>query len=303
MSVLKIDHIYKSFRNVDAVQDLSLDLEPNVIFGFLGPNGAGKTTTIRMIMDIIKPDRGSIFINDQPNTLQMREKVGYLPEERGLYRKMKISELLVFMAELKGLSASQSKPKIEYWLERLELLDWIDKKVEELSRGMQQKLQFISTIMHEPDLIILDEPFTGLDPVNSDLIKQIMFEQKQRGATIIFSTHLMEQVEQLCDSICLINKGRIVLGGNIRDVKKEFRKNIIRMEFEGDATFIKNQELIERYTDHGTHYEIHPKESAPIQQILQAAAQEVMISKFELMEPSLHNIFIDVVTQKERNGS
>lgn len=301
MSVLKIDHIYKSFRNTDAVQDLSLELSDNVIFGFLGPNGAGKTTTIRMIMDIIKPDRGDILINDKPNSIKTRETVGYLPEERGLYRKMKISDLLTFLGELKGLKPSQSRPKIKYWLERFELLDRIDKKVEELSRGMQQKLQFISTILHEPDLIILDEPFTGLDPVNSDLMKEIMIEQKQRGATIIFSTHLMEQVEQLCDSICLINKGSVVLNGDIRDIKKKFRKNAIRMEFEGAATFLQNEEFIESYVDQGAYYEIRPSESATIQQILQIAAQEVMITKFELMEPSLHSIFIDVVTQKERN--
>jgi ABC-2 type transport system ATP-binding protein len=301
VSVLKIDRICKSFRTIDAVQNLSLELDENIIFGFLGPNGAGKTTTIRMIMDIIKPDSGSIFIKDKPNTIKTRETVGYLPEERGLYRKMKVGDLLSFMGELKGLKPSQSKPKIKYWLERFELLDWIDKKVEELSRGMQQKLQFISTILHEPDLIILDEPFTGLDPVNSDLIREIMIEQKKRGATIIFSTHLMEQVEQLCDSICLINKGAVVLNGDIRDIKKEFRKNTIRMEFEGDATFLENKELIESYVDHGTYYEILPVESAPIQNILQIAAQEVIIFRFELMEPSLHNIFVDVVTKKERN--
>ncbi len=301
MSVLKIDHIYKSFRNIDAVQDLSLELNENVIFGFLGPNGAGKTTTIRMIMDIIKPDQGDILINDKPNSIKTRETVGYLPEERGLYRKMKISDLLTFMGELKGLKPAQSKPKIKYWLERFELSDRIDKKIEELSRGMQQKLQFISTILHEPDLIILDEPFTGLDPMNSDLMKEIMIEQKQRGATIIFSTHLMEQVEQLCDSICLINKGSVVLNGDIRDIKKIFRKNAIRMEFEGAATFLQNKELIESYEDLGAYYEIRPNKSATIQQILQIATQEATITKFELMEPSLHSIFIDVVTQKERN--
>lgn len=301
MSILTVDHVYKSFDSVRAVHDLSLELPSGVIFGLLGPNGAGKTTTIRMIMDIIIPDRGKIYLMGKPNSQQLRDQVGYLPEERGLYRKMKIGQLLKFLAEMKGMSFSHSKDKINFWLERFELVDWIDKKVEELSRGMQQKLQFIATIIHEPKLIILDEPFTGLDPMNTELIKDIMIEQKNSGATIIFSTHLMEQVEKLCDSICLINEGKSVLSGNLRQIKKNFSKNVIRLEFEGTADFLNNQQLIKSFSEHDNFVEIHPAPQTTIQQILQAAVQQVTISRFEIMEPSLHEIFIETVTNKKRN--
>lgn len=299
MTTLTIEHVYKSFEDVQAVQDLNLELSDGIIYGLLGPNGAGKTTTIRMIMDIIKPDRGRILLMGQPNSLQLRDEIGYLPEERGLYRKMKVGEQLAFLAEMKGLKSSFAKDRIQSWLERFELMDWISKKVEELSRGMQQKLQFIATIIHEPKLIILDEPFTGLDPVNTELIKNIMIEQKERGATIIFSTHLMEQVEKLCESICLINEGKTVLRGELKQIKKNFSKNTIRLEFEGEAKFLYDPKLVRSFKQENTHVEIQPAEHVTIQQILQTACQEVMVSRFEVMEPSLHEIFIETVTNKK----
>lgn len=299
MSILTIDHVYKSFNDVHAVQDLNLELPEGEIFGLLGPNGAGKTTTIRMIMDIIIPDKGKIFINGKPNTQKQLDRVGYLPEERGLYRKMKVGEQLSFLAEMKRLKPSQSKDKIKMWLKRFELADWMNKKVEELSRGMQQKLQFIATVIHEPQLIILDEPFSGLDPVNTELIKDIMLEQKGTGATIIFSTHMMEQVEKLCDSICLINYGKAVLSGELRQIKKNFGKNSIRIEYDGEAKFLNNKKLIKNFKDHGNFVEVHPAEKVTIKQVLQEAIKEVEISKFEIMEPSLHEIFIETVTKKE----
>ena len=300
MSILTLDHVYKSFNSVHAVNDLSLDLPPGIIFGLLGPNGAGKTTTIRMIMDIIIPDKGKIIIMDQLNSQKMRDQVGYLPEERGLYRKMKVGELLTFLAELKELKPSQSKKKIDYWLERFELSDWKDKKAEELSRGMQQKVQFISTIIHEPNLIILDEPFTGLDPINAELVKNVMLEQKERDATIIFSTHLMDQVEKLCDSICLINEGKSVLSGELKSIKKNFRRNSIRMEFDGDAKLLNDTRLVQKFKQNDNYTEIYPAENTSIQDILQVAIREVEISKFEVMEPSLHEIFIETVTKKKK---
>ncbi len=300
MSILTLDHVYKSFNSVHAVNDLTLDLPPGIIFGLLGPNGAGKTTTIRMIMDIIIPDKGKIFIMDELNSQKMRDQVGYLPEERGLYRKMKVGELLTFLAELKELRPAQSKKRIDYWLERFELSDWKDKKAEELSRGMQQKIQFISTILHEPNLIILDEPFTGLDPINAELVKNVMLEQKKRGATIIFSTHLMDQVEKLCDSICLINEGKSVLSGKLKTIKKNFRRNSIRMEFNGDAKFLNDTKLVQKFKQNDIYTEIYPAENTSIQDILQAAIREVEISKFEVMEPSLHEIFIETVTKKKK---
>ena len=298
MSILTIDHVYKSFKTVHAVQDLSLELPAGVIFGLLGPNGAGKTTTIRMIMDIIVPDKGKISINGKPNNQKQLDRVGYLPEERGLYRKMKVGELLSFLAEMKGIKPSQSNDRIKMWLTRFELIDRINKKVEELSKGMQQKIQFIATVIHKPKLIILDEPFTGLDPVNTELIKNVMLEQKENGATIIFSTHLMDQVEKLCDSICLINEGKAVLNGELKQVKKNFGRNSILMQYEGDARFLNDRTLVKSFVDHDNFVEIYPAEKVTIKQILQEALKEVEVSKFEIMEPSLHEIFIETVTKK-----
>jgi len=299
VSVLKIEHVFKSYEDVHAVQDLTLELAAGTIYGLLGPNGAGKTTTIRMIMNIIMPDKGSIHILDQPISQKTLDQVGYLPEERGLYRKMKVSDQLSLLAELKGIKRLHSKEKIRKWLERFDLLDWSNKKIEELSKGMQQKVQFIATILHEPRLIILDEPFTGLDPLNTDLIKNIMLEQKTNGTTIIFSTHMMEQVEKLCDSICLIDKGKAVLQGNIKQIKKTFGKNIIRMEYEGASDFLKNNKLIKDYKLVDHLVEIEPAEGVSSQQILQQAITAVNVIRFEMMEPSLHDIFIETVTKKE----
>lgn len=300
VSILTIDHIYKSFKDIHAVQDLSLELPPGVIFGLLGPNGAGKTTTIRMIMDIIIPDRGKILINGKSNSREQLDQVGYLPEERGLYRKMKIGELLSFFAELKGMKHAQSRSQIKSWLERFELSDRINKKAEELSKGNQQKLQFIATIIHQPRLIILDEPFAGLDPLNVELIKEIMLEQQRNGATIIFSTHMMEQVEKLCDSICLINEGKAVLSGELKQIKRRFGRNSIRMEYEGEAKFLKDQELVQKFDYHDGFVEIYPAEKVTIKPILEQAIKEVDVSRFEIMEPSLHEIFIETVSKKEK---
>ncbi len=299
MGILTLEHVNKSFNNLKAVQDINLALPPGIIFGILGPNGAGKTTTIRMIMNIIIPDEGKILIMDQPNSQKLRDQVGYLPEERGLYRKMKIQEQLLFLAEMKGIKASDARKRIEYWLKRFDLSEWGDKKVEELSRGMQQKIQFIATVIHEPKLIILDEPFTGLDPVNTELIKNVMLEQKERGATIIFSTHLMDQVEKLCDSICLINKGRTVLQGEIKGIKKNFRKNSVRMEYEGDAKFLDDSSLVQRVKKVDQFTEIIPANNKSAKDVLLKALEQVEIIRFEVMEPSLHEIFIQTVTKKE----
>ena len=303
VSILTLEHVYKSFNDVHAVQNLNLDLPPGSIFGLLGPNGAGKTTTIRMIMDIIIPDKGRILLMDKPNSQLLRDKVGYLPEERGLYRKMKVSEQLTFLAEMKELKRSQSKELIKYWLDRFELSEWADKKMEELSRGMQQKIQFIATIIHKPNLIILDEPFTGLDPVNTELIKEVMLEQKEKGSTIIFSTHLMDQVEKLCDSICLINEGKAVLDGNIKSIKKNFRRNSLRMEYEGDAKFLTNLNLVQKFKEVDKSTEIYPANGIKIQDILKAALLEVDVTKFEVMEPSLNEIFIETVSKKRKEDT
>ncbi|MBN1153451.1 ATP-binding cassette domain-containing protein [candidate division KSB1 bacterium] len=303
MSTLRIEHVYKSFDDISAVHDLNLELHAGTIFGLLGPNGAGKTTTIRMIMNIIIPDQGNIVFTDKFDNQANRDQIGYLPEERGLYKKMKIRNLLTFLAEIKGVKPSASKARIDYWLKRFDLIDWIDKKIEELSRGMQQKVQFIATILHEPRLIILDEPFTGLDPVNTDLIKSVILECKQRGDTIIFSTHLMDQVEKLCDSICLINQGKAVLKGNLKDIKKNFRKNNLAVQFDGAEPDLNDIKYIKSYKKVHDHFEITPSEQANIQDILKQLIERTSINRFEIVEPSLHDIFVETVTHIKKGDN
>ncbi len=295
MTNLTLSHVHKSYGEVHAVNDLSLKVEQGQIFGLLGPNGAGKTTTIRMIMDIIKPDQGSIQILGRENSVELRNQVGYLPEERGLYKKMTVQEVILFFAEIKGLARSIAAERIDPWLEKLDLLEWKTKKVEELSRGMQQKLQFICTVLHQPRLIILDEPFTGLDPVNTNAIKDIILDLKKNGATIIFSTHLMEQVEKLCESICLIDKGRSVLQGTLSEVKGQFGKNRIKIRYTGGADFLVDKRLVESHDDYGNYVEIRPAAGVKPQDILARAIQEATIEQFEIAEPSLNEIFINAV--------
>ncbi len=295
MAVLTLEKVSKSFGDFTAVQELSIEIQPGQIYGLLGPNGAGKTTTIRMIMGIIMPDEGQVRIFDQPNSMKVLRRVGYLPEERGLYQKMKCGDVLKFFGELKGLRKTDLSSLIPHWLELFELSDWRDKKVESLSRGMQQKLQFITTILHKPDLIILDEPFTGLDPINTGLVKDVILKLREEGATIIFSTHLMEQVEKLCDSICLINKGRSVLSGDLRDIKSRFGRDRIQMEYSGNSDFLKSSPLIDRLDDYGKYVEIRLAGGASPQALLHGVSKEADIFRFEIVEPSLNEIFIEVV--------
>lgn len=296
MEILRLEKVNKTFDKVEAVKDLSFRINEGSVFGLLGPNGAGKTTTIRMIMEIILPDSGLIEIFGKPNSQELRDNVGYLPEERGLYKKMKVMDVLLFFSDIKSVKQSDAKVWAKEWLNRLELSEWSDKKVEELSRGMQQKLQFISTILHQPKLIILDEPFTGLDPINTNLIKEVMLELQKEGATILFSTHLMEQVEKLCDSICLINKGEQVLGGSLAKIKTDYGRNRIRMNYYGKASFLEDLSIVAGYDDYGQYVEIRPSQGVEPQQILATAVNQVSITKFEIAEPSLHEIFIDVVS-------
>lgn len=298
MQTLQLNSINKSFGDLEAVKDLSLSVAPGTIYGFLGPNGAGKTTTIRMIMEIILPDRGQILINGAPNTSPaVLDRVGYLPEERGVYRKMKVREALEFFAELKGLKKNLHKKKIDAWVERFGMAEVQTKKMEELSKGNQQKIQFLTTVIHEPALIILDEPFMGLDPVNAELIKDVILEQKQRGTAIVFSTHLMESAEKLCDAICLINKGRKVLDGEVKDIKRGFGRNNVLLAYDGKSDFLKNNGIIENYNDSGNYVEIKLRPGASPQALLAAAMQQAEISRFEIAEPSLHEIFLATVKE------
>jgi ABC-2 type transport system ATP-binding protein len=294
-NAVAITNVNKSFEEVRAVQNLSLQIQPGEIYGLLGPNGAGKTTTIRMLLRILMPDSGTIEILGQPNTRAISDQVGYLPEERGLFKKMTVIDLIKFFAELKSMPAKTATPLADQWLERVDLKEWRNKKVEELSKGMQQKIQFICTILHQPRVVILDEPFSGLDPVNTNLIKDIMLELVQNGSAIIFSTHLMEQAEKLCDSLCLINRGQSVLQGKLAEIKAGFGKNRCRLRYDGDARFLHDKSLVSKFDDYGQYVEIQPGDGVSSQMILARAIEQVTVNSFDVTEPSLNEIFINVV--------
>ncbi|MDD5544231.1 MAG: ATP-binding cassette domain-containing protein [Acidobacteriia bacterium] len=294
---LKVENVSKRFDSFTAVDALSLQVPRGTMYGFLGPNGAGKTTTIRMIMNITIPDSGHIEILGQRMTEDLKRHIGYLPEERGLYPKMKVGETLLFFGEVKGMKASEAKSKIDYWLRKMELVEWKEKKVNELSKGMQQKIQFITTVMNDPDLIILDEPFSGLDPVNADVLKDIMLDFKKQGRTIIFSTHRMEQVEKLCDHICLINKAKKVLDGSLREIKRGYGKNTVVVEYQGDNSFVSDGRFIQSSNDYGNFVELKLKPGANPQELLRSMVDKTTISRFEVTEPSLNEIFKEIVGQ------
>jgi len=295
MQVLEIKNIYKRFGDMTAVNDVSFNLDAGNVFGFLGPNGAGKTTTIRMIMNIIVPDSGSISVMGNSKISEINNTIGYLPEERGIYRKMKVKEVLLFLSKLKEMRHSEANKAIDYWLDRMSLSEWKKKKVEELSKGMQQKLQFIATIMFDPSLIILDEPFMGLDPINVNIIKDVILEMKRKGKTIIFSTHSMDSAEKLCDRILLMNKGKEVLCGKLSEVKQRFGTKNIHLNYEGDDSYLRESELVEKFDDFGNFIEIQMKQDADPQELLKQISSRYRISKFEIVEPSLNDIFIQAV--------
>ena len=294
MNSVEFQSVTKNFGDVRAVDHLTFSIPSGSIYGLLGPNGAGKTTSIRMLMQIILPDSGAIRVFGQDQKNGYLDRIGYLPEERGLYRKMKVKDVIAFFGELHGLKPSDVRTRTTFWLDRFGLLNWSDRKVEELSRGMQQKLQFIITIFHEPDLIILDEPFTGLDPVNAQVVKDTILEERKRGATIIFSTHLMEQVEKLCDRICLINKGKAILEGEIQNIKKKFGKNHLIVSYKGDPGFLSDPS-IQSYNDYGNYVEILLNKNANPQELLKRIVKQAEVYRFELVEPSMHEIFIETV--------
>jgi ABC-2 type transport system ATP-binding protein len=297
MNVLEIKNVTKRFDEFVAVRDLSFEVRKGTIFGLLGPNGAGKTTTIRMIVNIFAPDAGEVLVLGRHMSPDLQQRIGYLPEERGLYKKMKVGEQLLFFANLKGLDDAEATRRIDEWLTKLELADWKEKKSEELSKGMQQKVQFIGTVLHEPELLILDEPFSGLDPVSVNLLKGVIVDLQRQGKTIIFSTHQMEQVEQMCDDICLINHSTKVLGGGLREVKRRFGRNTIIMDFEGDDSFLEDG-LVRRRNKFASHSEILLNEGVDAQELLRRALDAgARVNRFELVEPSLNEIFIESVTK------
>jgi ABC-2 type transport system ATP-binding protein len=294
MPVVQLEAVTKAYESKVAVNNLSLSIEAGQIFGLLGPNGAGKTSSIRMMMGITMPDSGRIQLFDKPFERKSLERVGYLPEERGLYKKMKVLDQLVFFGCLHGLSAEEAGKQATAWAKRMEIAETLQKKTEELSKGMQQKIQFISTLLHAPGLIVMDEPFSGLDPVNAVLVEKTLLELKDQGKAIVFSTHRMEQVEKLCDSICLINNGEAVLSGNLREIKKRYERNRVIVEFEGSSTFLTSDEIAEARNFSG-HAEMKLKPHGDAQKLLHEAAAMASIYRFELVEPSLEEIFIETV--------
>ena len=295
---VKLDRDCKSFGEFVAVNDLSLAVCAGRIYGLLGPNGAGKTTTIRMIVNITAPDSGRIDIFGGRITEAVQDRIGYLPEERGLYKKMKIGDQLRFFSALKNLSGKDAERRIDEWLARVKLSEWKNKRSVELSKGMQQKVQFVSAVLHDPDLLILDEPFSGLDPVNVKLLKEIVLELKTAGKTIIFSTHQMELAEEICDDICLLNRSRKVLEGSIREVKRAFGRNAVALRFEGGDGVLDDRTLVSAVKRYSDGVEVLLAEKASAQALLQRLVETgAIIGRFEMIEPSLHDIFIEKVTE------
>jgi ABC-2 type transport system ATP-binding protein len=295
MYALEVKKLSKSFGDLKAENEASFNVPEGSIFGLIGRNGAGKTTTIRMMMNIYMPDSGDVILRGASVGQDFKNKVGYLPEERGLYKKMKVLETLLFFAELKGKSGKTVQKKAKDYLERFDLKDRMNSKIEDLSKGNQQKVQFISTILHEPEFLILDEPFSGLDPINTNLLKEIILEKKSEGKVIIFSTHLMDFAEKMCDHIAIINKGEIILEGSLNELKQKYAKSNVSLSFEGDLGFLKNHSMIDKIENFGNTTGIRVKSPEQIQDLLKLLVQHnITIKKFDANDISLHEIFVEV---------
>jgi len=302
VELLYTKEIAKSFGDFWALKDINIHVPQKSIFGLLGPNGAGKTTLIRIITQIIFADRGEIYIENKKMKPADIQLIGYLPEERGLYKKMKVGEHLVYLARLKGLSSHDANEKIKFWLKKFEILTWWNKKIEDLSKGMQQKIQFISTILHEPKLVILDEPFSGFDPINANLIKDEILELREKGSTIIFSTHRMESVEELCDYIALINKSKVILDGSKKEIKQKYKSNTFIVEHTNDFDGLNNNfELLEKeILDHNLFRSvIKMKDGQNPNSLLSALIEKVQIHSFIEQIPSINDIFISQVNAQQ----
>ncbi len=298
MPILSLQDIHKNFAATHALNGVSFDVERQTIFGMLGPNGAGKTTSIRIITTILRQDSGNVIFDGEKLHERHAEKMGYMPEERGLYKKMKVWEQLVYLARLKGLPHREAKKRVFEWMEKFEIRDWWNKKIQELSKGMSQKVQFIATILHEPKLIILDEPFSGLDPVNSRLIEDVIQELRTAGATIIFSTHRMEQVEEICETIILINKGEVVLNGKVADIKQQFKKNEFSVHYAGTLPLLPERFPLLRQHDHELVMKVDPQ-STGNDLLRELINQQVQVTSFNEILPSLNEIFIQQVAHQK----
>jgi ABC-2 type transport system ATP-binding protein len=289
---VRLEGVTKEFGTVRAVSELDLSIPRGSMYGLLGPNGSGKTTTIRMIMGILGPDRGEVSLLGGDPGRARRERVGYLPEERGLYRRMRVHEHLVFLARIRGVSRDRAFQGAARWLERMGLEEWRDRRVEDLSKGMQQKVQFIGTVLHDPELLILDEPFSGLDPINQDVLEEIVREFHRKGATILFSTHLMDQAERLCERVCLIARSRKVLDGDLRELKRAESRGVVAVDFQGPDDWIRGREVL-RAERTGAGVRIQLQEGADPHPLLErAVASGARVTRFEVVEPRLHEIFV-----------
>jgi ABC-2 type transport system ATP-binding protein len=295
---VQLDRVSKSFGEFRAVSDLSLTVRAGRVFGLLGPNGAGKTTTIRMIVNITAPDTGKITLFGSRINAELQNRIGYLPEERGLYRRMKVADQLRFFAELKNVRGKDVNARIDDWLARVKLPEWKYKRSMELSKGMQQKVQFITAVLHDPDLLILDEPFSGLDPINVELLKEIVLDLKRAGKTIIFSTHQMEVAEKICDDICLINRSQKVLDGSLREIKSSFGRNAVALRTIGGDGVLDDPALVSKLVRHADEAQALLTPGADAQVLLKRLiGAGATVEKFELVEPSLNDIFITKVTE------
>lgn len=297
---LALDNVTKRFGRVVAVDDISLRMPRGSIYGFLGPNGAGKTTTIRMIMSILYPDSGTIEVLGSRRPESVKDRLGYLPEEKGLYKKMTTREIVAYFGKLKGLSSHEARARATNLLTEFGLGDWIDRKCEALSKGMGQKVQILSTIIHDPELVILDEPFSGLDPVNVELVREVILQMKREGRTVVFSTHVMEQAEQICDYVLLINRGKKVLDGTLAEVKAVGDRGLL-IDYDGDGTVLRTLRGVRRVNDAGKRAELFLEEGTDAQDILQQLLGNIRIRRFDMREPSLHEIFIRTV--KDSSGA
>jgi len=300
--MLSIRNIVKQYAGHTALSDVSLEVESGQIFGLLGPNGAGKTSLIRIINQITAPDSGEVYFDGEKLNQSHIDRIGYLPEERGLYKKMEIGEQMIYLARLKGLSRDEAIKRLKYWFEKLEMQSWWNKKIEELSKGMQQKAQFVATILHEPDLIILDEPFSGFDPVNAEIIKDEILELNRKGATILFSTHRMESVEELCNSIALLNKSKKILDGKVRDIKNSYRNATYLIEYAGEKLFFDGSQpftlIEEKQADDANVIKIKLADGFSSNEVLQYLIPQTSINMLQEVIPTMNEIFIEKVNQK-----
>ncbi|MCF7942774.1 MAG: ATP-binding cassette domain-containing protein [Spirochaetia bacterium] len=300
--MIHLQDVIKRYETVLAVDRASFSADAGEIFGLIGPNGAGKTTIIRMIMNILAPDSGSITIDGTALTDAHKSRIGYLPEERGLYRNMKVFDMLAFLSEIKGADRHESQRRIMHWLERFGIMEWKDRKIETLSKGMSQKVQFIGSLAHDPDILIFDEPFTGLDPASQDLLLEILLEQRQAGKTIVFSTHIMEHAERICERLFLINSGGEVASGTLADIKRRFGIDAVRVEYDGDASFVTSLPYVTHLRMFPRWLEAELSGSEAADSLYRDLAGRIRVRRFEILEPSLHSIFVRLTGGSRRDS-